>query len=174
MAEVYNGLSAEQVLALIAQTVPTSFVSGSPMTVAQLLANYPANSTQNGKYARVTDLFGSVDDVMRCCFDGTNYYWRPQRTDYAVANTRTSGTETLTPLLSAPQQVFSGTLLGNMTVALSGANAWPGAQFETKFSGILGLFSITLTGLVGGATLPLLTGGSRMFLYTSAGWREFS
>lgn len=157
--------------------IPTSFVGGTdsnPSTVANILATYPASATFLGKYARVNDLYGSADEVMRCSSDGSTYYWRPQRTDYAVNNAATGGTVNLTPLVSAPQQVFTATLLGNMTVNLQNTNAWPGAQFELKMTGVLGIFGISIAGLVGGGTLPLLTGGSRTLIYTAAGWREIS
>lgn len=155
---------------LAAMIPPTAFVSATPMTVAEMLATYPASASLLGKYARVTDLYGSADEVMRCSSNGTSYYWRPQRTDYAITNTATSGAITLTPLLSAPQQFFTGTLLGNMTATPSPTNAWPGAQFTLTMNGVLGLFSLTVNGLIGNS-VPILTGTTRVFTYTAAGWR---
>lgn len=154
--------------ALIVQYAPTPFVSANYMHVADLLATYPANATQLGKYARVDDLWGSVRSVMVCEYDGSLYYWRPQRTDYATVNSSTSGTTTLTPLLSSPQIIFTGSLLGNMTVTPSATNAWPGAQFEIINNGVLGIFGINLTGLTGG-TLPILGGGRRIITAVNAG-----
>lgn len=158
-------------LSAIAATIPpTAFVSPTPMTVSDLLATYPASAGILGKYAQVTDLYGSANEVMRCSSNGSTYYWRPQRTDYAVNNTTTSGSMILTPLLTAPQQFFTGTLLGNMTATPSATNAWPGAQFTLTMNGILGLFSLNVNGLIGSA-VPILTGTTRVFTYTSAGWR---
>lgn len=156
--------------ALAGTIPPTAFVSATPMTVADLLTTYPASAGLLGKYARVTDLYGAADEVMRCSSNGTSYYWRPQRTDYAITNTATSGAITLTPLLSAPQQFFTGTLLGNMTATPSSTNAWPGAQFTLTMNGVLGLFSLTVNGLIG-SSVPILTGATRVFTYTAAGWR---
>lgn len=162
-----DALSAQ--LTSMSGSVP-QFVGAGPMTVASLLSTYPADFSLLGKYARVTDLYGSADEVMRCSSNGTSYYWRPQRSDYAVTNTNTSGAITLTPLLSAPQQFFTGTLLGNMTATPSATNAWPGAQFTLTMTGVLGLFSLNVNGLIGNA-VPILTGSTRTFTYTSAGWR---
>ena len=157
--------------ALVSQLPPTSFVgSGAYMTVASLLSTYPASATYLGQYARVSDLWGSVRSVMTCEYDGTNYYWRPQRTDYAVSNNSTGGAMTLTPLLTAPTVYLTGSLGANMTITPSATNAWPGAQFEILANGVLNLLGINISGLLGG-TLPLLGGGRKIITYTQAGWR---
>lgn len=175
MPDIYNPpdlapyVQTAQMPSLVAQYTPTAFVNnGAYQTVAQLLANYPAASATLGMYGRVNDLWGSVRSVMVCEYDGSLYYWRPQRTDYATQNAATSGTTTLTPLISAPQQIVTGTLLGNMTMTPSTTNAWPGAQFEIINNGILGLFAINITGLTGG-TLPLLGGGRRILTAVNSG-----
>lgn len=143
---------------------------GSPMPVASLLANYPASETYVGQYGRVTDLWGSVRTIMICESDGSSYYWRPQRTDYAVNNSVTGGAQTMTPLVTAPIQVLTGTLLGTVTMTPSNLNAWPGATFTIINKGVLGLFGVSLTGLVGNA-LPIIGGGQRTVTYTGAGWQ---
>lgn len=170
MSGIYTGDFAHlsDMPALVVQYAPTPFVSASYMHVADLLSTYPANATQLGKYARVDDLWGSVRSVMVCEYDGSLYYWRPQRTDYATVNSSTTGSMSLTPLLTSPQIIFTGTLLGNMTVTPSTTNAWPGAQFEVINNGVLGLFGINLTGLTGG-TLPLLGGGRRILTAINSG-----
>lgn len=165
-----DALQSAQDASLLAQLPPTSFVSNSAMTVADLLANFPANSSRLGKYARVTDLWGNTDEIMRCSSDGSTYFWRPQRTDYAQNMSTTSGTTTLTPLVTPPTVVMTGTLLGNVTVTPSSTNAWPGATFTVISNGVLGLFGINITGLIGG-TLPILAGGVRTITFTTAGWR---
>jgi len=166
MAEISNsGLTLEQVLSAI----PTSFVGdGAYMPVATLLSSYPAGAANLGKYGRVNDLWGSVRSVMTCEYDGSLYYWRPQRTDYATRNTSTSGSLSLTPLLTSPQLTLTGTLLGAMTITPSITNAWPGAQFEIINNGVLGLFGINVAGLLGG-TLPLLGGGRRVLTAVNNG-----
>lgn len=173
MADVVApGLSLADVQALLAAQ-PSSFVDGgAEMTVAQLLANHPADASMVYKYARVSDLYGAARSVMICEASGGAFYWRPQRTDFSGANTSTSGAVTLSPLFSPPVIVFTGTLTGNITATPSTANVWPGATFTVMANAVLGLFGINLSGLLGGGTVPLLTGGSRTMTYISgAGWR---
>jgi hypothetical protein len=172
-----SGLSQDQVLALIAANAPqpsTSFVGGgTPMLVADLLTNFPAGSATLFKYARVTDLWGSAQSVMICERDASGYYWRPQRTDYAPAPVAmTGGGMTLTPLVTAPVINLTGTLASAITLTPSAANVWPGATFTVTSNSILGIFGITIAGLVGGGTIPLLSGGIRTLTYFSGtGWK---
>jgi len=147
----------------------TSYVSPTPMTVAQLLTSYPPSISTLGKYARVTDLFGAVDEVMRCRWDGVAYRWVPQRSDRAVVNTMTAGSLALTPLVTAPEIVLTGNLTGNITVTPSATNAWIGQRFQVKRTGLLGLFGINIGGLVGGLT-KAITGGEGSMVYTAGGW----
>jgi len=170
------GITPDQLAQAIAnavQSLPQYVNTGQFQTVAQLLANYPAGAAYLGMLGRVSDLWGSVRTSMICEQDGaTGYYWRPQRTDYAPAQQSvTGGTLTLTPLLTAPQILLGGTLLGNITVTPSAMNAWPGAQFRVQSNSVLGLFGINITGLVGGGSVPLLTGGVKTMVYHSgSGW----
>lgn len=151
----------------------TSFVNNSQtMAVASLLSTYPAGPSYLGFYARVSDLWSSVEEVMRCSYDGSTYYWRPQRTDYAINSSQTSGTMTLTPLVSAPEITLQATLLGNMTITPVATNAWPGCQFKIRSPASLGIFSITFTGLIGGITSTLLGGADKIVVYTASGWRS--
>jgi hypothetical protein len=139
------------------------------MTVAQLLASYPASVDTLGKYARVTDLFGSLDEVVRCRWDGVAYRWVPQRPDRAVVNTMTAGALALTPLLSAPTQILPANLTGDITITPSIQNAWIGESYLVKRTGALGLFSLKIGGLVGGLT-KAVTGGDTLMFYTKDGW----
>jgi hypothetical protein len=167
-----SGLSAADVQALI-NAQPSGFVNGGgEMTVAQLLANYPADASMVFKYARVSDLYGSAHSVMICESSGGQFYWRPQRTDFSGASTATGGAVSLTPLLTPPTLIFTGTLTGNVTATPSTANVWPGASFTVIANGLLGLFGINLGGLVGGGAIPLLSGSSRTMTYVpGSGWR---
>lgn len=178
MAEVSApGLSAEEVMSLIQTNMSqaaTSFVNnGSEMTVAALLRDYPAGADTLFKYARVSDLWGSARSIMICERDASGFYWRPQRTDYAPAPIAMSGGNmTLIPLVSAPVINITGTLLGSINITPSSTNVWPGATFTVSSNSILGLFGINLTGLVGGGTVPLLSGGIRTLTYFSgSGWK---
>lgn len=176
MAEVQSGLSMDQINAAIASSIaaiPNAFINGgAEQTVASLLTNFPADASMLYKYARVSDLYGTARSVMICEASAGSFYWRPQRTDFSAASAATSGTVTLTPLLTAPVMVFTGTLLGSITIQPSSTNAWPGATFTVMANGVLGLFNINISGLIGGGTVPLLTGGSRTVTYIQgAGWR---
>ncbi|MEH3109023.1 MAG: hypothetical protein PGN22_02830 [Agrobacterium cavarae] len=151
--------------------VPNFINGGAFQTVANLLANFPAASQYRGMYARVSDLWGNVSTVMICEFDGTTYYWRPQRTDYSVTSAQTSGAISLVPLVTPPITTMQATLLGNVTVTPSNTNVWPGCTFKLFAPSNLGVFSITFTGLIGGLTSTLLGGSTKEITYTSAGWR---
>ncbi len=173
MAEVSNGISADQVNALIAAAMvaqPTTFVSGgAPMTVADLLLNFPANASRQGLYARVSDLYGSVDDIMRCRFDGTNYRWVPQREAYSGTTAATSGTVNITPLVTPPTLRAVGNLLGNVSFVPSATNAYVGMRQRIYITGLLGVFTATITGLIG-SNLTLLGGSFRDIEYGPTGW----
>lgn len=176
MAEVTAGLSQAQIDALIAAaigSIPQAFVNnGDERTVAQLLANYPASASMVFKYARVSDLYGSARSVMICEASGGSFYWRPQRTDFGASNASTSGTITLTPLVSPPIIFLTGSLLGGMTVTPSSTNAWPGATFQVVSKGALNLFGITINNLIGGGTIPILSGATKTLTYIGgSGWQ---
>ena len=150
----------------------TTFVSPNTMTVADLLATYPPSIATLGMYARVSDLWSSVDEVMRCRWDGVNYNWVPQRSaDFRAASTVTTGALTITALGHAPVLDFTSTLVGSITPTLSPTNAWIGQTKVLRARGVLGIFGINVSGLVGGGTVPLLTGGDRTFVYTPTGWQ---
>lgn len=151
--------------------VPNFINDGAFQTVANLLANFPASSTYRGMYARVSDLWGSVSTAMICEYDGTTYYWRPQRTDYSITSTQTSGSMSLVPLITAPVITLQATLLGNMTITPAVTNVWPGCTFKIYSPSSLGIFNITFTGLIGGITSTLLGGTTKEVTYTASGWR---
>lgn len=151
--------------------VPAFINGGAFQTIENLLANFPASATYLGMYARISNVFGSVRTVMICEYDGNSYYWRPQRTDYAIDSTQASGTMSLLPLFTAPEIRLQSTLVGLMTITPSTVNVWPGCSYLIYAPTSLGIYSLTLTGLVGGLTAALLGGSSRRIVYTAAGWR---
>lgn len=155
--------------ALLSQLPPTSFVTNDMMTVAQLHANYPPSASNAGLYGRVSDLWGSVDDVMRCRFDGANYRWVPQRDSFVGTSAAASGTVNILPLVTPPTLRLTGTLLGNMSVAPSSTNAYIGQRQTVVMNGVLGLFAATITNLIG-SNITLLGGGSRDLQYGPTGW----
>ncbi len=170
MAEVSTpGLSTQDVLALIASTSATSFVSTTPMTINDLLTNYPAQASRAGQYARISNLFNGasavaatgVDEIVRCRFDATQgvYRWVPQREAYNMTMPATSGTASLLPLITPPTIRFTGTLTGALTITPSAVNAYIGQRFTVIQNSVLGLFVTTITGLIG-SNLTLLGGAS--------------
>jgi hypothetical protein len=170
------GLTQADVQALVASALAaqsTGFVNnGAEQTVAQLLANYPASAAMVYKYARVSDLYGQARSVMICEASAGAFYWRPQRTDFAAANTSTGGALTLTPLVSAPITILTGGLAAMMTITPSAVNVWPGATFTVVANGAFNLLGINIGGLVGSGTVPLLSGSSRVLTYVAgSGWR---
>jgi len=165
-----SGLSPADIAALIASSAPTTFVGGAAaMTVAQLMANYPPAVGYQGMYARVSDLYGSVDDIMRCRFDGVAYRWVPQRDTFNGSNAATTGTVTITPLITPPTLRLTGTLLGNMTIATNVTNAWIGMRQRVIQVGTIGLFTSTITGLLG-SNLTLLGNTVKDIEYGASGW----
>lgn len=176
MAEVNTpGVSAAELAAAIAQSalaLPAFLNGGTAMTVNDLLANFPASASTLYKYARVTDLYGQANSIMVCEASAGTYYWRPQRSDFAAQNASTGGALSLTPLVTAPIIFLTGSLVGGMTITPSTANAWPGATFQVISKGALNLFGINISGLIGGGTVPLLTGNMRTVTYIAgAGWQ---
>lgn len=183
MAEISNGLNADQVTQMIntaLASAPTSFVAnGTSMNISDLMANFPAGATYTGRYARVSNLYnnvstasaGGVDDIVRCRFDATNniYRWVPQREAFNVSITPTAGTTTLIPLVTPPTVRLAGTLLGNLTITPSATNAYVGQVFEVIQNSTLGLFLTTVTGLLG-SNLTLLGNTTQQFEYTAQGW----
>lgn len=177
MGEVSNGISPDQMAQAIAGAVaglPQYIAGGAFQPVADLLSLFPAGSTYLGKLARVSDLWGTTRTTMICEQDASGYYWRPQRTDYASPPiAMPSGAMTLIPLVTAPVINLTGTLTGNVSLTPSTVNVWPGASFTVSSNSVIGaLLGININGLVGGGTVPLLSGGIRTITYFSgSGWK---
>lgn len=168
----HGGVTTASMNAAIAAalaTIPTTFVTSTPMTVANLISTYPPSATYSGLYARVTDLYGSVDDIMRCRYDGTNYRWVPQREAFSGTTAATSGSVNIVPLVTPPTLVVTGTLLGNISFTPSTTNAYIGQRQRIYMTGILGLFTATITGLLG-SNLTLLGNTYKDIEYRSGGW----
>lgn len=167
-----TGLSTSDVLTLIAQNATTSFVGGTnttPTTVNDLLTTYPPSAAYLGKYARVTDLFGSVDDIMRCRFDGSNYRWIPQRPNFNATMAATGGSMQILPLVTPPTFRLTGTLLGNLSITPSATNAYVGMQYRVIQNSTLGLFTTAITGLIG-SNLTLAGNSTQILEYGPTGW----
>lgn len=183
MGEVTNGCTLDQVLQMIAQNAALSFVnSGQPVTLAQLMGSYPAGAAYNGLYANVSDLFhngspgvGGVREVVRCRQDVTNgsYAWTLQRDAYNTTSAQTSGTLSLTPLITPPTVRLTGTLLGNLSVTPLATNAYVGLRQRVIQNSTLGLFTTTITGLLG-SNIALAGNAVQDLEFTTAGWAKAS
>ncbi len=172
MAEISSGLTIDQVLQMITANAATAFVGGTaqnPTTVANLISNFPPSATYLGQYARVSDLFGAVDDIMRCRFDGTAYRWVPQRPNFTAVNAATGGNISILPLVTAPTLRLTGGLLSNMTITPSSTNAFVGQKQTVIQEGPLNLLTSTITGLLG-SNITLLGNTARVIEYGPTGW----
>lgn len=172
MAEISSGLTIDQVMQMITTNAATAFVGGTaqnPTTVANLISNFPPSATYLGQYARVSDLFGAVDDIMRCRFDGTAYRWVPQRPNFTAVNAATGGNISILPLVTAPTLRLTGGLLSNMTITPSSTNAFVGQKQTVIQEGPLNLLTSTITGLLG-SNLTLLGNTARVIEYGPTGW----
>lgn len=175
-----NGPDASGAVAVPTTNFIAGFTSSAPGTVASLMSSAPCNVSRVGSYAVVSDLYSAVtnsntNEVLRCGQSGSLYYWRPQRTDYSATVPFTSGAMTLNPLMTPPVLYLTGTMTGNATITPSTTYAYPGQQFAITHTGTLGLFSVQIGGLLGGA-LSIVTGGTRIITYTcdtsgTCGWR---
>lgn len=153
--------------------VATNFVANATsMTVANLIANYPPSASTVGMYARVTDLYGSVDDIMRCRFDGTNYRWVPQRESYVGTTAAQSGAVPIVPLVTPPTfRLTSSSLLANLSFVPSSVNAYIGQRQRIIMPSTINLtlYTAQITGLIG-SNVSLLAGNTRDIEYGATGW----
>lgn len=153
------------------------FVSPNIMTVADVLNTYPAGASYRGKYVRVSDLYGYVDGVMRCGYDGTQYYWQPTSTDYG-RDLAVTADMTITPHGHPTSFNLTGSIGLGVTrgITLSPTNGWPGAikEFKNGLSSLLGGLNILGTGLGSAVAIPL--GGYKKFYLDNSGgtlvWRQ--
>jgi len=134
----------------------------------------PDPAANIGKYARVTDLFGSTTDLVLAARTGALTYWKPVRPVFAAKQT-VSANMTLMPLKTPSILLLDGTVpLGTTrTVTLSTALAFPGASFRFKQRSGLGsiLGALNVLGVYGGTPVSILTGGSQEFVYDIVdGW----
>lgn len=145
--------------------IPQTFVTQNMLTLAQLMSQFPAGATYRGKYARVSDLWGAVDGVLRCGYNGRIYYWEPTTQPQLVGQMAVNGNgaSTVQPLSSFPILELTGAIpLGNTFNVTAGLDfAWPGAikEFRGSMTTLLGALNILGTGI--GSTLAMALGGNR-------------
>lgn len=175
MTDLYNPPDLSAIQAMIAAN-SLQFVRSPqlpPLTMDELHTQYPPGSTYSGQYARVVNIYGSIDDVMRCRYDGVAYRWVPQRENYAVENAQASGTMNITPLLSPPAIFLTATSIPALTTLtlnmVDNGRAYIGQRQRIRTPpSILG--SLIVTGL-SIANLNLGGAQDRFLEYTASGWR---
>lgn len=141
--------------------LPQTFVTQDILTVAQLMTMYPAAVEYRGKYCRVSDMWGAVDGVFRCGYNGRVYYWEPTTTPQLVGQLPITGDTTIQPLTSYPIIELTGTVPALTTYAVTAGTQylWPGAvkEFRGSLTSLLGTLNIIGVG----STLNLALGGTR-------------
>lgn len=146
---------------------------GALMTVDYVLANWPANANNRGKYARVSDYGGYVDRLLRCDWDsGINlYFWQPTQTDYARQLAVTADT-TILALKHPNSLILTGSIptLTTRNITFDLANRRPGEVIEVRnsMSSLLGTLNLLGTG-IGTLVFNTLGGYSRMVVDYSTG-----
>ena len=137
-----------------------------PLSIADLTANFPASAAMKGKYAQVSDLWGiPTFAVMRCGYNGRIYYWEPTTSTQVPTTMAIVSNVTVQPLTSTPIIQLTGSIgLGvtrNVTVGLD--NAYPGATREIRSSltSLLGNLNILGLGL-GSGIAGLVTGSNKI------------
>jgi hypothetical protein len=143
-----------------------AFVTNEILTTTQLLAQFPAAAGYRGKYCRVSDMWGAVDGVYRCGWNGRIYYWEPttqiQLVGQMSSPVTNGSTVNIDPLLSPPIIEMIGAGPGTLQSAnlnFMNSNIPPGLVKEVRgsFSSLLGTLNILGTGI--GSTLSLLLNG---------------
>lgn len=148
------------------------------ITTAQLLATYPANADNRGKYCRVSDMWGTVDGVYRCSFNGRIFFWEPTTVPRMFNSMPVTGNTTIQPLNTPPLLELTGTLpaLTTWTVTLGTDNLPPGIerQLRPSLSSLLGTLNIVGLGLA--ATVNMVLGTTPRFVSWDNGsavvWRR--
>jgi len=150
----------------------TQFVGNTalvPTTIAALHTDFPPSLSTLGMYARVSDLYQAVDDIMRCRWDGVAYRWVPQRPNFAGTRSETGGNISILPLVTPPTLRLTGSLISNLTITPSITNAFVGQKQTVVQEGALNLLTSTITGLIG-SNLTLLGSNARVIEYGPTGW----
>lgn len=115
-----------------------SVKAGKTWTVAGLPS---AANAGDGALLNVSNLGGGSGMVRS---DGT--VWRRLKEEGIANNATASGAVTLTPLTSAPDTTFSGSLTGDLPVTLSTVGAYNGARFRVIRTGQSNAFYFTVQG----------------------------
>lgn len=161
--------------------VQQNFVTNNIITRAQMYLQYPPAEVYRGKYCRVSDLWGNVDGVYRCTYNGRIYYWEPTTQNQMVASMTPTGNVTIQPMATAPilELLGAGPLIGNTwTVTIGTDNICPGLVKEIRpsFTGLAGVLNIAGTGLA--SVVSMVLGTTRRFASIDNGtavvWRQIT
>jgi hypothetical protein len=159
--------------------IQQNFVTSAIITQSQMWATYPPSITYRGRYCRVSDMWGLVDGVYRCTFNGRIYYWEPTNQNQLVGAITPTGNMTIQPMVTSPIIELVGAGPATLTtwgITIGTDNIVPGLVKEVRgsFSSLLG--SINILGV--GSTLNLALGGSRRIASfdngTSVVWRQLT
>jgi len=139
-----------------------------------LVDTLPDPAANLGKYARVTDLFGSTTDLVLAARTGAMMYWKPVRPVFAAKQT-VAADMTLQALKTPSILLLDGNVpLGTTRkLTLSTNMAFPGASFRIKQRNTLGtiLGALNVLNVNLGTPVAILTGGSQEFVYDVVdGW----
>lgn len=173
--------AGEVTTASLAQSVAT-LQSSAPqiLTGTYTVDTLPAASANVGKYARVSDLFGSkVDLVLASSVTVSSvvtYFWQPVRPDFA-AKMAVAADATLQALKNPSILLLDGALpaLGIFrTMTLSATMAFPGARFRIK-NRMSGLGTLRIGNVNLGTPLSIVLGGVQEFVFDmSDGWVQIT
>lgn len=159
--------------------VPQNFVTPDIITQAQMWATYPPSLPYRGRYCRVSDMWGLVDGVYRCTYNGRLFYWEPTTQNQLVGQVTPTGNMTIQPMVSSPILELAGAgppALTTWGITIGTDNIVPGLVKEVRgsFSNLLG--SINILGV--GSTLSLALGATRRIASfdngTSVVWRQLT
>lgn len=159
--------------------IPASaFVTQDIITTVAMHTTYPAGVAYRGKYCRVSDMWGLVDGVYRCSWNGRIHFWEPTTTPAMPGGMNLNGNATIQPMSTAPILEFAGSLpaLTTWTVTLGTDMLPPGVVKEVRgsLSSLLGTLNITGLGL--GSVVGLLLNTNRRFVSFDNGsavvWRQ--
>lgn len=149
------------------------------ITTAQLLSTYPAGADYRGRYCRVSDMWGVIDGVYRCTYNGRIYYWEPTTQIQMLGGVTPTQSMTVQPLTTSPILELLGAgpaALSTWQITLGTDNICPGLVKEIRpsFSGLLGILNVAGLGL--GSVVSMALGTTRRFASydngTAVVWRQ--
>lgn len=170
-------MSLQQQIDDINTRVKPFVANGAFLTVADLHSLYPPSATYANMSANVSDLYNNgvagkgIQEVLNCRPDLTNgtYKWVPRRSDFNATIASAGGTINLLPLITPPTVILTGSLTSAQSIAPSSVNAFVGMKQRIIQNSTLGVFTSTITGLIG-SNVTFLGNSMRDLEYSAAGW----